>query len=80
MKATRAAITWRDPYGDSSWLTLTEARKLRPVTVVTHGWILNNTTDLLIVAASRSSDGGWSDVTAIPKGCVVGVTEHDNES
>ena len=73
MKPYRAEVRWRDPFGDCSWLTLKQARKLRPATVITHGWVLIDTDDLLIVAASQCSDGGYSDVTAIPRGCVTGV-------
>ena len=73
MKPYRAEVRWRDPFGAADWMTRKQARKLRPVDVTTHGWVIYEDKDVLVVAASRTSDKGWGDVTAIPGGCVVKV-------
>jgi len=73
-------VKWVDCVTKPSWaLTedvsegLTEGADCETV-----GWLVSETEDAIIVAASRNSDGGWADRSRIPRGMITSLSSiHD---
>ncbi len=67
------AVMWRDPAGESGWSM--SPLELTTASAETLGRILGyNDRGELIIAASRTADGGYGDRTAIPLACVDSIT------
>ena len=68
-------VTWEDAHaGTSTWVFRSELDS-NLKTIKTVGWLAKMTNKTITVAASFSNDEGgvFSDVTTIPKNCIVSV-------
>ncbi len=72
-----ARVEWDDIESAAIWCSHTEVLAIKPSKCITVGWILKDEPYLLI-AATRGEDGSdeeWSEIVAIPKGCVLKVED-----
>jgi len=68
----RVEIHWHDILSDSDWIDDAKVRAVKPVDVVTVGYIVEDTGAHVTVAHSmiESKDEKSSDYTSIPWGCI----------
>ena len=71
-KRQRVEIHWHDILSDSSWVDSDKAEAVRPVDVISTGYIINDTDEHIVLAHSMIEKPGQksSDYTVIPWGCV----------
>lgn len=65
-------VTWQDAASTARWTT---ERKLALTECQTVGWMVAENGTRIVVAAERNEAGGWANMTAIPRGCIVRVKE-----
>lgn len=70
MKLVR--VVWEDAGSDARWSYKKDLPLVRCETV---GWLVKNGGRRVVVAGERNASGHWSNKTAIPRTCVVSVTE-----
>ena len=71
-----AKVVWLDIQSwQETWAELEEAKDLKPLQMVSHGYILSDETSHIVLAGTASSC--WTcfgDLNAIPRGCIVSIT------
>lgn len=61
-------VTWEDIAQDASWATNCDC-----VTVVSVGYLLEDSEKYLKIGGSITEDGEIAGITAMPKGCVIKI-------
>lgn len=66
-------VHWKDIHSASNpWIDCSDAAAMKPIPMITVGWILEDRPDCIVVAGTRSNDDSSlaGDVNCIPKGCI----------
>ena len=66
-------VEWDDVSGSSGWASEEGVKKVEPIHCTNVGWKLKSTAKKLVICASKSDMGDYSDRCTIPKGCVRSI-------
>ena len=73
-KFTMLLVEWEDTTSDSKWYDMKVLDKIKPVTVKTVGFFIDNKKHRLKLSHNITADGD-ADYTVIPWGCIRKVKE-----
>jgi len=68
-------VKWCDATGNSAVIDIDEAMKLKPAKVTSHGYLLKETNDFIIICSTMYEDGMVSEIVCIPKKWVLKITQ-----
>jgi len=60
-------VKWLDAIGENSTIDMEEALKLKLIRVVSHGYLIKETTTFIIIAGIKYEDNSVSEIVCIPK-------------
>ena len=74
--AQASRVVWLDIQSwQETWAELDQAQELRPIEMVSHGYIITDEDSHIVLAGTASSDWAcFGDLNAIPRGCIVSIT------
>lgn len=72
-KLQPVCVTWVDITTQQGWQSHGEAGKLKPITLQTVGFLLNQDKDSLALVSTVSEEVGTNFVMTLPAGCVKQV-------
>jgi len=75
MKPRHVFVNWHDTVGTSGWVSKEEARKDRPASVWSTGFVVSDTKKQLVIAQNYGMDHQVNGRETIPKGCVVKIID-----
>lgn len=75
MKPRAVAVTWHDHYhyGPGRWISLDDLDDVSPCEVISCGFLIRKTDDVLVIAENVTEAGDASGVFVIVRSCVKGV-------
>lgn len=69
-------VVWFDIQSwQETWAELEQAQELKPIEMVSYGYIITDEDSHIVLAGTASKD--WTcfgDLNAIPRGCIVSIT------
>lgn len=69
-------VVWLDIQSwQETWAELEQAQELKPIEMVSYGYIITDEDSHIVLAGTASKD--WTccgDLNAIPRGCIVSIT------
>ncbi len=77
MKQHLVVVEWQDAASYDPWQHLFDAEDHCPSKCKTVGWLLSKTKTHVTVAASQSDTGNWSQLMAVPRGCITSLRRLD---
>ena len=76
---SKVQVKWADIISHSEWYDISKAKKLKPCLCYTRGFLFHEDKDKIIVIGSynlaedEKSAEPVSDITVLPKGCVLSI-------
>ena len=66
-------VEWEDTSGSNVWINEEAAKATEPVHCTTVGWKIELTSKKLVICATKSEEGDYSDRSTIPRGCIKSI-------
>jgi len=66
-------VEWEDTSGSNVWVSEEVAKATEPIHCTTVGWKIELTPQKLVICASKSDGGDYSDRDTIPRGCIRSI-------
>ena len=68
-------VIWKDHTGDSSWKTVEEIKKDKPILAYTIGYLIHKDKESIKIANTYTSDKGYGGTDLILKNCIIEMYE-----
>lgn len=74
-------VHWKDTVGhpdNDVWMSLDEALEMKPISMLTAGYLLTENDDFVVVASTKSlntDEDCVGNVNAIPRSCIMTITD-----
>ena len=66
-------VEWEDTSGSIVWVKEETVKATEPVHCTTVGWEIELTSKKLVICATKSEEGDYSDRSTIPRGCIKSI-------